>query len=277
MYYYNNKVPVVGDILCAKIVSLDVLGVKLKFIEYNDQEGYILYNNLKKRKKNDINQTYKPNREIYVEYIGMFEEMMSFTDKNQDLEDTQNFEKKFKLYTKIVSLINSFLIVNKEIDRDDFFSKVLYNPINDLVVEEDAENDDKKDPFEIVKIYDRIVKEDIIEFKLEESIKTKFYDYIKKHRVDTKFKGSLKYESISVNSSGLVEIKSFYSDIIRYAKENNISIEIKLDSSPNYLLIFNEERYNHVLEEKINSINLYIKNKEIKFSNKLILTSVVEV
>jgi translation initiation factor 2 alpha subunit (eIF-2alpha) len=277
MYFYNNKVPVVGDILCAKIVSLDVLGVKLKFIEYNDQEGYILYNNLKKRKKNDINQTYKPNREIYVEYIGMFEEMMSFTDKNQDLEDTQNFEKKFKLYTKIVSLINSFLIVNKEIDRDDFFSKVLYNPINDLVVEEDAENDDKKDPFEIVKIYDRIVKEDIIEFKLEESIKTKFYDYIKKHRVDTKFKGSLKYESISVNSSGLVEIKSFYSDIIRYAKENNISIEIKLDSSPNYLLIFNEERYNHVLEEKINSINLYIKNKEIKFSNKLILTSVVEV
>ena len=193
MYYYNNKVPVVGDILCAKIVSLDVLGVKLKFIEYNDQEGYILYNNLKKRKKNDINQTYKPNREIYVEYIGMFEEMMSFTDKNQDLEDTQNFEKKFKLYTKIVSLINSFLIVNKEIERDDFFSKVLYNPINDLVVEEDAENDDKKDPFEIVKIYDRIVKEDIIDFKLEESIKTKFYDYIKKHRVDTKFKGSLKY------------------------------------------------------------------------------------
>jgi hypothetical protein len=174
-------------------------------------------------------------------------------------------------------LINSFLIVNKEIERDDFFSKVLYNPINDLVVEEDAENDDKKDPFEIVKIYDRIVKEDIIDFKLEESIKTKFYDYIKKHRVDTKFKGSLKYESISVNSSGLVEIKSFYSDIIRYAKENNISIEIKLDSSPNYLLIFNEERYNHVLEEKINSINLYIKNKEIKFSNKLILTSVVEV
>ena len=98
MYFYNNKVPGVGDILCAKIVSIDVLGVKLKFIEYNDQEGYILYNNLKKRKKNDINQTYKPNREIYVEYIGMFEEMMSFTDKNQDLEDTNNFEKKFKLY-----------------------------------------------------------------------------------------------------------------------------------------------------------------------------------
>jgi len=273
MYFYNNKVPVVGDILCAKIVSLDVLGVKLKFIEYNDQEGYILYNNLKKRKKNDINQTYKPNREIYVEYIGMFEEMMSFSDKNQDLDDTQKFEKKFKLYLKIISLINSFLIVNKEIDREDFITKVLYDPIKDLVVEEDAEND----PFDIVKIYDRIVKEDIIEFKLEESIKTKFYDYIKKHRIDTKFKGSLKYESISVNSSGLVEIKSFYSDILRFAKENNISIEIKLDSSPNYLLIFNEERYNHVLEEKINSINLYIKNKEIKFSNKLILTSVVEV
>lgn len=275
MYFYNNKVPVVGGILCAKIVSLDVLGVKLKFIEYNDQEGYILYNNLKKRKKNDINQTYKPNREIYVEYIGMFEEMMSFTDKNQDLEDTQNFEKKFKLYNKIVSLINSFLIVNKEIEREDFIKKVLYDPISDLIVEEDEE--DEKDHFEIIKIFDRIVKEDIIEFKLDESIKTKFYDYIKKHRVDTKFKGSLKYESISVNSSGLLEIKSFYSDVIRFAKENNISIEIKLDSSPNYLLIFNEERYNHVLEEKIKSINLYIKSKEIKFSNKLILTSVVEV
>ena len=229
MYFYNNKVPVVGGILCAKIISLDVLGVKLKFIEYNDQEGYILYNNLKKRKKNDINQTYKPNREIYVEYIGMFEEMMSFTDKNQDLEDTQNFEKKFKLYNKIVSLINSFLIVNKEIEREDFIKKVLYDPISDLIVEEDEE--DEKDHFEIIKIFDRIVKEDIIEFKLDESIKTKFYDYIKKHRVDTKFKGSLKYESISVNSSGLLEIKSFYSDVIRFAKENNISIEIKLDSS----------------------------------------------
>ena len=272
MYFYNNKIPNVGDILYAKILSLDTLGIKLKFIEYNDYEGYILYNNLLKRRKNDINQTYKPNKDISVEYIGMFDGIMSFTDKNQDVEETKKFEQKFKRYHKIVNLINSFLLVNNEIDKDDFFNKVLYNPINDMVKE-----DEDLDHFEIIKVYDKIVKDDIIEFKLEESIKTKFYDYIKKHIIDTKFKGSLKYESFSTNSNGLTEIRDFYHDIIKHAKENNIVIDIKLESVPNYLLTFNDERYKDSLETKINQINEYIKNKQIKFNNKLITSSIVEV
>lgn len=272
MFFYNNKIPEIGDVLCAKIISIETLGIKLKFIEYDNQEGYILYNNLLKRRKNDINQTYKPNKDIYVEYIGLFEGMMSFTDKNQDVEETKKFEQKFKRYHRIVNLINSFLLINNEIDKDDFFNKVLYNPINDMVKE-----DDDVDHFEIIKIYDKIVKEDIMEFKLDEPVKTKFYDYIKKHVIDTKFKGSLKYESFSVNSSGLTEIKNFYHDIIKFAKDNNIVIDIKLESSPNYLLSFNDERYSEELQIKINLINEYIKNKEIKFSNKLISTSIVEI
>ena len=266
MFFYNNKIPNIGDILCAKIVSIETLGIKLKFIEYDNQEGYILYNNLLKRRKNDINQIYKPNKEIYVEYIGLFDGIIIFTDKNQDVEETKKFEQKFKRYHKIVNIINSFLLINKEIDKDNFLSKVLYNPINDIIVEED----DEKDHFEIIKIYDKIIKEDIIEFKLDEEIKTKFYDYIKKHIIDTKFKGNLKYESYSVSSCGITEIKDFYHDIIKYAKDNNIEIDIKLESSPNYLLTFNEERYSDELEKKLNLIIEYIQNKQIKFNNKLI-------
>jgi len=272
MFFYNNKIPNVGDVLYAKIILLDTLGVKLKFIEYDDHEGYILYNNLLKRKKNDINQTYKLNKEICVEYIGIFDGLMSFTDKNQDVEENKLFEKKFKRYHKIVNLINSFLIVNNEVDKVDFFNKVLYNPISEIVVEED----DEVNNFEIIKIYDKIIKEDIMEFKLDEAIKTKFYDYIKRHIIDTKFKGSLKYESYSINSGGLHEIREFYIDIIKYAKDNNIEIDIKLESVPNYLLTFNDERYNEVLETKMNLINEYIKTKQIKFNNKLISNTITE-
>jgi len=262
MYFYKKVEPEVGDLLSAKIVVIDNLGVKIKLVEYDNKEGYILYNNLQKRRKNDINQLYKSGKEIFVEYVGYFESTLSFTDKNLDAEVVKSFESKFKKYYRTINLITSFLQINKSIDSKEFFDKVLYLDFKN--------EDDEYEPFELIKKYDQIIKDDTMPFDLDESIKDKFYDYVKKHTVETKYKGSLKFETYSVNSSGLNDIKNFYKEISKFCKDNNIEIEIKLDTSPNYLISFKEERYSDDLDKKINLVVEYVNNTKPNFNNKLI-------
>lgn len=288
MYFYTKKVPDMNDLVFAKIIATDDLGVKVKLVEYDNKEGYILYSNLLKRRKNDITQNYKPNKEIVVEFIGYFELEWSFTDKNLDADQIKDYEAIYRKYYKIINLVNSFLGLNKEIDSEYFLNKTIYsitsnksvkvttNTSGDGTITEYVEDEEPFDPYNVIKFYDKIIKEEKMLIQLDEPLKSKFYDYIKKHTVDTKFKASIKYESFSVNSSGLSEIKNFYKEIISFAKENNIEIEIKIESLPVYVIYFSEEKYLENITEKLTKVVEYVNSKEHKFNHKLISKNVNE-
>ena len=269
MFYYKKTNPIINDLVLAKIMAIDNLGVKIKLVEYDDKDGYMLYSNLSKRKIQQIKQTYKPNKDITVEFIEVFEGIMSFSDKNLDAKKVEEFENNTKKYHKILNLITNFLKLNPTIKSDEFMNNVLYNHLSN-------DDDESDNPFEIIKTYSKIVKENVMDFELEPDIKDKYLEFIKKILTDSKFKGILKYESFSPNSSGLFEIKDFYSDIDRFAKENDINIDIRLDSSPNFLIIFDDDKYNDKLKEKINKVIDYISSKKIKFSNKLVSNIITE-
>lgn len=269
MFYYKKTEPIINDLVLAKIMAIDDLGVKIKLVEYNDKDGYMLYSNLSKRKIQQIKQTYKLNKDIIVEYIEMFEGIMSFSDKNLDAKKVEEFENNIKKYYKILNLISNFLKLNPTINSDEFMNNVLY----DHLLEDDSESDNQ---FEIIKTYSKIVKDNVMNFELESEIKEKYLEFIKKILTDSKFKGILKYESFSPNSSGLFEIKEFYSDINHFANENNINIDIRLDSSPTFLIIFDDDKYHDKLKEKIDKVIDYISSKKIKFSNKLMSNTITE-
>jgi len=275
MKYYNKDTPNIGDIVIGKITKVDELGVELEFLEYNSQKGYILYSNLQKCKKNQFNQIYKVDNDMHVEYVGIFEKVMSFTNKSIDEEKVKEFNKNFKNYKKIINMINNFLEKNKGINQENFLNKVLYNHLKNED-EEDEEDDKENNQTIIIKLYNKIIKEDEMIFELDEPIKIKYYEYIKEYITDTKCKGSLKYESFSANSNGLNEIKSFYLDVIKYSRENEIELIVTLESTPRYLISFREEKYMEELIKKIDLIEEYIKSKEIKFFHKLILKNCTE-
>lgn len=281
MYFYSKKVPNVGDLVSAKIIGTENLGIKIKLIEYDNNEGYILYSNLLKRKKHAINQVYKQNKDIIVEFVGVFENILSFTDKNMDETQNKEFESKLKKYMKVFNLVNSFIKINKDINVESFINKVLYQVPNESYNknEEDAEEEESEyiDPYDLIMYYERSVKENENKFDLEEPIKTKFYDFLKKHITESKFKGNLKYETVSVNSCGLNDVKNYYTDIINYAKDNNIEIEVKMESTPLYILYFKEDKYELETKNKMNKIMEYISNKKININNKLVSNNVQEV
>ena len=187
MYFYSKKVPTIGDLVSAKIIGTDDLGIKIKLIEYDNNEGYILYVNLGKRKKHAINQIYKTNKELVIEYIGIFDNILSFTDKNLDEDQIKEFENKLKKYMRIFNLVNSFLKINKDIDMTDFSNKVLYEVPNESYNKDNDESDDETEeyiqPSDLVMFYEKCVKENHNKFELDEPIKTKFFDYLKKHLI----------------------------------------------------------------------------------------------
>ena len=272
MKYYNKDTPSIGDIVIAKITKVDELGVELEFLEYNNQRGYILQSNLQRVKKNQFNQIYKIGNDLHVEYVGIFEKIMSFTNKSIDEEKVKEFNKNFKNYKKIINIISNFLEKNKGINQEYFLNKVLYNYLKN----EDDEDNEENNHTIIIRLYNKIIKEDEMVFELDKSVKTKYYEYIKENIQDTKCKGSLKYESFSANSNGLNEIKSFYLDVIKYSRENEIELIVTLESTPRYLITFKEEKYIEELIKKIELIEEYIKTKEVKFFHNLILKSCIE-
>ena len=278
MFYYRKFEPIAGDIVFAKIMALDALGIKIKLVEYDDKEGYILYNNLLKRKKKDINHTYKVNKDIIVEYTDVFEGLWSFTDKNLDQEKIKEYEINFKKYQKIINIINMFLKQNPDVDSKSLFENVLYNvkPSTEIIEADEDEDDEDYNPFDILQVYDKIIKDDIINFELDAELKDKYFVFLKKMITDSKFKGVVKYDSFSPNSSGLFEIKNFYLDVIRFAKENEININIKLEAVPTYVIFFDDERYNDKMKEKVSKIIDYISSQKIKFSNKLVSNTITE-
>lgn len=279
MYFYSKKVPNIGDLVLAKIIGTEDLGIKIKLIEYDNSDGYILYSNLLKRKKHAINQEYKQNKDIIVEFVGVFENVLSFTDKNMDETQNKEFESKLKKYMRIINLVNSFIKTNKEIDVENFLNKVLYQVPNESYMKNDDDDDESEfiDPYDLVMYYERCIKENENKFDLEESSKTKFFDFLKKHITESKYKGNLKYETVSVNSCGLNDVKNYYTDIINYAKDNNIEIEVKLESTPLYVLYFKEDKYESEIKNKMNKIIEYISNKKININNKLVSNNVQEV
>ncbi len=266
MFYYRKTDPALNELVFAKILLIDNLGVKIKLIEYDDKEGYILYSNLSKRKEKQIKQLYKPSKDIIVEFVEVFEGVMSFTDKNIDEDSITEFENNFKKYQKIVNMILNFLKMNKDIESKSFIDSVLYN----FSSEEDY------NPFDIISVFNRIIKEEVIDFELEPDIKNRFFEFLKKVMTDTKFKGMLKYESFSPNSSGLFEIKNFYLDVVKFSKENDINITVKLDSSPTFIISFDDEKYHEKMKEKVDKIVDYISSQKIKFSNKLVSNTITE-
>lgn len=279
MYFYSKKVPNIGDLVLAKIIGTEDLGIKIKLIEYDNSDGYILYSNLLKRKKHAINQEYKQNKDIIVEFVGVFENILSFTDKNLDETQNKEFEYKLKKYMRIFNLVNSFIKTNKDIEIDNFINKVLYQVSNESYQKNDDNDEESEfvEAYDLVMYYERCVKENENKFDLEEPIKTKFFDYLKKHITESKYKGNLKYETVSVNSCGLNDVKNYYTDIINYAKDNNIEIEVKMESTPLYVLYFKEDKYESEIKNKMNKIMEYISNKKININNKLVSNNVQEV
>jgi translation initiation factor 2 alpha subunit (eIF-2alpha) len=289
MYFYSKKVPETNDIVFAKIIKFDNLGVKVKLIEYDDKEGYILYSNLSKRNSSDISQIYKQNKEIFIEYLGLFEFEWSFTDKNLDKEIIKDFDIRFHKYYKIINLVNSFIGLNIDINREYFLNKTLYNVMpskesitvsnhmGDGTLTEYVIEDEVVDPFHILEVYDKIIEKNKMLLNLTEPVKSKFFEYIKKYSVDTSFNGNIKFESFSVNSCGLNDIKKYYTDIIVWAKENNINLQVRVDSLSNYIIVFDKEKYLENITNKVNILHEHIKKKEPNFNHKLISTSINEI
>jgi translation initiation factor 2 alpha subunit (eIF-2alpha) len=277
MNYYISDIPNAGDILIGKITEVNTLGIELEFIEYGNKKGYILQKDLQHVKKSEFNKIYKKGNEIHVEFLKIFETVMSFSNKHIDEEKIKEFDKNLKNYKKIIKMISIFIDENEEIDRTDFLNKVLYNYLKkEDDDEEDEDADEENNHTIIIDLYNKIVKENEMIFDLEEPYKTKYYECIKTYIVDTKFKGLLKYESISLNSNGLNEIKNFYLDVIKYSTENEIELAVTLESTPRYIITFKEEKYMEELAKKIDLIEEYIKSKEVKFLHKLILKNCTE-
>jgi hypothetical protein len=182
---------------------------------------------------------------------------------------------------RIFNLVNSFLKINKDIDVIEFTNKVLYEVPNESYNKDNDDSDDEIDEFvqpsDLIMFYEKCVKDNINKFQLDEPIKSKFFDFLKKHITDSKYKGQLKYETVSVNSCGLNDIINYYNDIIKYAKDNDIEIEVKMESTPLYVLYFKEDKYELEIKNKMNKIMEYISSKKVNINNKMISNLVQEV
>ena len=197
MQFYINSIPNPGDYVLCKIKGFSDLGVKISLPEYDNKSGYIIYNNSSKKKKNEINKYYKIDKEIIVEYLGIFDSELSFTDKYLIEDKKKQFLNFYSEYSTIYKIIKSFMKLNN-IDIS-FLNNSLYN-INRL---------DVYDTYEYIIKDNNIDKLNIQDIELS----TKFFDYIKKKVNINYYSYKLKYEIKSVKSFGINNIKDFFHEL----------------------------------------------------------------
>lgn len=276
VYYYNNKIPTIDDIVIAKVEKISELGIEVSLIEYDGKKGFINCSEVSRKKKVNFNKILTVGKDILLNVI-QIDETKEFIDLSKRAicdDDIKLFNEKHKshmylynIFKHIFMRLNNIDVLNK-IDNDklhNFMCLTLFDLQtkfeNDLLCDNIISKENNTEIIESINY-------NLLEYSMTD-IKKIIDEYIdnKINRIKPELTETIKL--ITYSSTGLADLKY----ALDYKSFNEFEILTKdFDISINYItgsiysLIIKQKDFN--LVDPISSIGindaLCLIKKEIK-------------
>lgn len=283
-YYYKNKLPVVDEVVIAKINVINDYGIELSLNEYSNIDGYMSYGELSRKKKVNVRSLLTVGKNILLIVIGIDvvkgyidlskrsindEEIRIFNEKNKQHVQLYNFFK--LLFMKLHNLTQSNLI-DQELLYD-WLSETLWyiQPLmsNEEIINLIFNKENNLSLIDQMNLTQTNFTTDNIKLLIDDYITNKL------NKIKPTLNKSIKLLSHDIN--GLNDIKYIldYESYNTYAHMSlDFDIEINYKNNAIYVIIIKQKEFeilnklndlNYILNLLLEEIQIRTKNKNIIF------------
>ncbi len=280
VFLRKNKFPKVDDLVIAKIVHIDELGIQVELPEYNNIPGYITYNEVSRKKKKDINKIMSIGKEMLMIVIATNETKNHIDLSKRTIDDVE--EKLFFESSRVyMDLYNRFKYIYMKLMGYDKMDLIDQDSFYDFLCSTLFEIQDEYDNNTIFELlYDPERNECVFEHIDYEKIqwrqdqfKTIIDNYISIKKVKNKATENIPIRLLSYGLNGTLDLKyalnfvefPFYPEI-----SNDFNVEINYVSASNYLIVLNQKDYGecdieNVKNQILSEIRRRTEEKQIIF------------
>lgn len=136
VFHYKNKLPVVDDVVIAKVIDISPYGIKITLSEYNDVEGFINCGEASRKKRVSFNKIFTVGKEVFV-IVTNVDANKNFVDVSKRTigdEDIKLFTEKHKTHIQLYNMFKQIYVSNMDElnvglvnDLDMFMERTLWN------------------------------------------------------------------------------------------------------------------------------------------------------
>lgn len=280
VYYHKKKIPLIDDIVIARVDKISQYGVEVSLIEFNNIKGFINCNEVSRKKKVNLNKLLTIGKDILLIVI-QIDELKGHIDLSKKIindEDIRLFTEKHKLHIRLYNIYKNIFMKLSNIDRPSLINEdELYNFLCDTLWELQNNNENqyiidkllnKDNNIEILELFNYKEKNYNIE-----QIKLIIDEYIdtKLNRIKPYLTETIKLMTYSI--TGLSDIKYALNFILFDCYESLIidfDIKINYIAGSTYSLIIEQKDFDLngsiSIEDAINLLKNEIKNRSIEKS-----------
>jgi translation initiation factor 2 alpha subunit (eIF-2alpha) len=110
VFIYNKKVPVVDEVVIAKIDNIDELGINVSLSHYDNIKGYISYSEVSRKKKFNVNKILTIGKETHLIVINVDPDkgFIDLSKRTINDEEITLFNEKYNIYIKLYNMFRNF-------------------------------------------------------------------------------------------------------------------------------------------------------------------------
>lgn len=132
VYYYKNKLPVVDDVVIAKVIDISPYGIKITLSEYNDVEGFINCGEVSRKKRVCFNKIFTVGKEVFVivTNVDVHKNFVDVSKRTIGDEDIKLFTEKHKTHIQLYNMFKQIYTSNANelaTDLDSYMERTLWN------------------------------------------------------------------------------------------------------------------------------------------------------
>ena len=247
VFIYNKKVPVVDEVVIAKIDNIDELGINVSLSHYDNIKGYISYSEVSRKKKFNVNKILTIGKETHLIVINIDPDkgFIDLSKRTINDEEVVLFDEKYKVYIKLYNMFRNFF--KKYYDyKGEYDDKLLEEFLKNTLwkFQETLEDDEINET-----ITNSDNNTDLINQSLnldKSKLKDIIDDYIKTNIVVIKPSKEIIFTLYSVGEEGYFDLKYtldyknfyFYKNVV-----DDYSISILYETNSDYKIIIKQIDY----------------------------------
>lgn len=274
VYYYKKYIPLIDDIVLAKVENISQYGIEVSLNEYNGIKGFINCNEASRKKKVNLNTLFTIGKDVVLIVIQVDHEkkLIDLSKRMISDDDMKNFTHKYKLHIQLYNLfkqiymkLNNFNSLEQINDEDihSFMCGSLFE------IQTEYENNFIFEKILAKNTYQELI--DFIDFETigfsKEDFQKAFDEHIDNKIIRKKPEINETIKLKTYNSNGLSDIK-YSMDFKSFPEYNNLEkdfdIKINYITGSIYSIGINQKEYELIGSNSISDTLLIIKNEIIK-------------
>lgn len=278
VYYYKNKLPIVDEIVIAKVLEIKEYGILVSLSEYNDVKGFINCGEVSRKKRVNFNKIFTVGKDVLVVVTAVDPDTNHIDVSKRTIgeEDIKLFGEKHKTYIQLYNLFKQIYMriqnLNniKEIDQEHMYIfmcltlwhlQSLYNNENEYISKTIIDKEINMELLQNINLEILNIDNEILVNCVNSHIDTKI------NKVKSELTETIKLMTYDIDGLANIKYTLDYKSYEDYEKiSNQYMVKINYVTNSSYVIILEqkEEESTLLIEDVMCILKTEIKKRAIE-------------